>query len=353
MKITLKQFSTTEVRLMIIPFLYLVSISNFAIADDTSTPKPVSESESAVPKSNTVTNDFKSYSDKANHSGNITSSTSKLNGGGGIYGSILSGTGAVIALPLNLNDCINKTPESCADLGKNSADVMNAGHDVLVGTKSIKAVPVIGHIYNAVDVGSSVAKGDYIDVIDKSFSIGLTAVAPPLGLIKGIADSACDIAYGNSCTKLGIEAQAKADQYSYDTTGCFIALDHIGNSHWTCDDQKGKEIDANKQKERELTTETRRKQFEEVERKNKQAAQIRREYEQSALQDNTGVELDDFNAIAQVLNAVATGIAETSNQTQSSKSTKSNSCEQKVFNTPDGCHPDHDEANHPGGCKCG
>ena len=361
MKITLKPFSTTKDCFFIISCLCLVSISNFALADDSTIPKPRSENESAVPKSNTVTNDFKSYSDKANHTGNITSSASKLKGGGGTYGAVLSGTGAAVALPLNLNDCINKDLESCADLSKNSADVMNAGHDVLVGTRSIKSVPVIGHIYNAVDIGSSAAIGDYVDVIDKSFSIGLNAVAPPLGLIKGIADSACDIAYGNSCTKLGIEAQAKADQNSYDATGCFNTLDRFGNSFWTCDDQKGKEINANKQKERELTAETRRKQFEEIEQKNEQAAQIKREYQLSASQEavNTNNE-NDFNLIADVFSAVVTGIAEAEKQNQTRHPNSSSlsaggaggACVQRVFETPDGCHPNHDEASHPRGCKC-
>ena len=326
-----------------------------------------SELPSAVPSSiNSIKNDFKTSAEITKNIGEGVSSVGKIlnsdsSGGAKYFGGGIQATGSVLSLVYDGDKCL-KTHEldSCADGLKDMAGATKGMAEGVEGLGTIKAVPAVGQIYNTVNVGSSIVKGvdayyrgddagvlnHSFDVVEKSFDIGLSATLPPAGLAKGLMDSACNIASGKSCANLAVEEQVKVAKEYYDSTGC-VKVVSWDEGFIQCDERKVEQIDNEKRLNRLANYSEYQKENGVLQ--NQQRTQANRS-DSIASDDNGFVEL--LGIVGASLDAYQTQASQHKNN-KNSQSGSSSSCQNKPYNTPDGCHPGHDEARHPGGCYCG
>jgi hypothetical protein len=98
----------------------------------------------------------------------------------------------------------------------------------------------------------------------------------------------------------------------------------------------------------------RRKEFEDIAKANADEARSKAAAAQAAATLSADPPPPDpmMTMLSAVLTAQANGKTAPSPAAEATKGAGA-SCPRKTFNTPDGCHPGHDEKAHPGGCYCG
>lgn len=299
-------------------------------------------------KTNNSQDEFKDNTKTTSQIGKAISAGGELaNSTGAKYlGSGLKATSSGLKAINSTSSCAdNVNAIDCSDSVKDISNTIKAGSD---GVKSLggKSNPVVSKFNKKINVGSTLVKAQeaYQRGDQKMFREHLSdsvdhLVSIPMGPIKDLADTACEVRSGKRCIQGYLDSRDDVLRDQYNETGC---IDYGGMD--VCYPGKQKEI--------------RNKRYEEFNNmlveNEKDQAKIRQEAQgdqkQSSPKNDDGAVF--FDLVGVVLNGVIDNEVKKAESKQQAQSSGSN-CQPKTFNTPDGCHPGHDENSHPGGCHCG
>lgn len=273
--------------------------------------------------------------------GTLVGNTDTSFGGKGV-----SAIGGIVKGGIEFTECLETPGISCGKSASSTAkgliDMAEMGSKVPGPVKTIVTVGDIAvtgteSVIAIKDGDPDKALSKAADTSEKLFDVGLTVVSPPLGVAKGVADAACNIAAGKSCLKVKTQKVEAWEQEGI----MHNAIVFSGGQMVMPMPKDGDDFLGMQKSSSNLSEFDKMSQQNKLEAEKKKQAVVEAEVaKQTFLAKQEGPNISDF------LNIVSDVYLQ-----QSNKAGASQSCN-KVYNTPDGCHPGHDEKAHAGGCRC-